>query len=422
MTPSGWRRITYSDVMVETDDRAGEKTYLPVLSVTKNRGIMLASERFGRAMHGRDLGKYRIAFRGSIIADPMLLWDGSIGLQTVSDAGLVSPDYRVYQPTADVSSEFLATLARSPQMILRYQDGARGTNIRRNRITRSDFLAIPIELPPISEQVKIAAILSSMDDAIQTTQAVIDQLGVVKKALMADLLTRGVPGRHTKFKQTEIGEVPEEWAIYSVEQLLSDGTLVGIQDGNHGAQHPKAADFVHTGIPFVMARDLVGRTINFETCVYLRLAQAETLRIGFARPGDVLLTHKGTIGRVAIVPNRFQSVILTPQVTYYRIGDSTKLSSEYLATFFESEPIRNQLAILSKQSTRDYIGITAQKKLLVALPPISEQLMIEQMSSCIEENIQGHARTLTALGSVKSALQTVLLTGELRVPLDKDPP
>ena len=64
-------------------------------------------------------------------------------------------------------------------------------------------------LPPLAEQKKIASILSSVDEAIEATQAVLDQLHVVKKAMMAELLTRGLPGRHTRFKQTEIGEVPE---------------------------------------------------------------------------------------------------------------------------------------------------------------------------------------------------------------------
>ena len=61
--------------------------------------------------------------------------------------------------------------------------------------------------------VKLAAILSSVDDAIEKTQAVIDQVQVVKRGLMQQLLTRGLPGRHTRFKQTEIGEIPEEWGV-----------------------------------------------------------------------------------------------------------------------------------------------------------------------------------------------------------------
>ena len=50
-----------------------------------------------------------------------------------------------------------------------------------------------------------------MDDAIEKTQAVIDQVQVVKRGLMQELLTRDLPGRHTRFRQTEIGEIPVDW-------------------------------------------------------------------------------------------------------------------------------------------------------------------------------------------------------------------
>ena len=81
-----------------------------------------------------------------------------------------------------------------------------------------------IAVPPLSEQRKIAAILSSVDDAIEKTQAVMDQMQVVKRGLVQELLTRGLPGQHARFKQTEIGEVPADWEVVELSQL---GTIVG---------------------------------------------------------------------------------------------------------------------------------------------------------------------------------------------------
>ena len=48
---------------------------------------------------------------------------------------------------------------------------------------------------------------------------------------------------------------------------------------------------------------------------------------GFAKEGDVLITHKGTVGEVAIIgANEYPYLMLTPQVTYYRVKDKSKLS------------------------------------------------------------------------------------------------
>lgn len=80
-------------------------------------------------------------------------------------------------------------------------------------LSRADILDTSILLPPLPEQKKIAAILQSVDDAIQKTQAVIEQTERVKKGLLQELLTRGMPGRHKRFKKTEIGMIPEEWAV-----------------------------------------------------------------------------------------------------------------------------------------------------------------------------------------------------------------
>jgi type I restriction enzyme S subunit len=284
-------------------------------------------------------------------------------------------------------------------------------------VSPQEIGSIELPVPPLREQKKIAAILSSIDEAIETTQAVIDQLQVAKKAMMTELLTRGLPGRHTRFKQTEIGEVPEEWSVFTVGELLATGVLLDVQDGNHGAQHPKAADFVQSGVPFVMARDVVGGAINLSTCAFIRREQAEGLRIGFARPADVLLTHKGTIGRVGMVPTGMDYVVLTPQVTYYRTTPG-KLLPVFLAASLEAEPLQRQLGMLAKQSTRDYIGITAQRQLQLALPTIEEQERLATAAQRFTNYLAQSEAELAARHMVKSALMSVLLTGEVRVKPD----
>ena len=131
-----------------------------------------------------------------------------------------------------------------------------------------------------------------------------------------------------------------DWPEYTVAELIQLGFLDPPTDGNHGAIHPKTSDYVSSGAPFIMANDLVNGTIDFSSCAFITEKQASTLRKGFSHPGDVLLTHKATIGRTAIVPSTYETVILTPQVTYYRTKKG--LSNRYLKCYFDSVYFQNK--------------------------------------------------------------------------------
>ena len=103
-------------------------------------------------------------------------------------------------------------------------------------------------MPSLREQRKIAAILSSMDDAIEKAQAVIDQVQVVKRGLMQELLTRGLPGWHTRFKQTDIGEVPLAWQLVPLGNV---GTWSS--GGTPSKQEPR---YWTGSIPWVSPKDM----------------------------------------------------------------------------------------------------------------------------------------------------------------------
>lgn len=174
-------------------------------------------------------------------------------------------------------------------------------------------------------------------------------------------------------------------------------------DGNHGEMHPKTSDYVSNGIPFIMANDLENGKINFNECVFITKAQAATLRKGFAKPGDVLLTHKATIGHTAIVPDDYDTIILTPQVTYYRVIKG--LNRRYLKYYFDSNYFQQLFSNWAGAgSTRAYLGITAQRKLPIIVPPIEVQDIIAnicgslddkiELNNKINENLQQQAKSL----------------------------
>lgn len=197
-----------------------------------------------------------------------------------------------------------------------------------------------------------------------------------------------------------------DWRTFTVEDLVSNGTIAPPLDGNHGAIHPKASDFVTAGIPFIMASDMKDGLVDTTNCAFITAEQAATLRKGFARPGDVLLSHKATIGRTAIVGSiDTEFLVLTPQVTYYRVLDATELNNRYLKYYFDSEPFQQTLsAWAGAGSTRAYLGITAQRKLPIVLPPIEVQASVAETIGSLDDRITLLRETNATLEAIAQAL------------------
>lgn len=199
--------------------------------------------------------------------------------------------------------------------------------------------------------------------------------------------------------------LPEGWKIMTVEELVLNDILEKPLDGNHGEIHPKSSDFIETGVPFIMASDLANGRIDFNSCKFISERQANSLRKGFAKENDVLISHKATIGRTAIVqPNEYSKIVLTPQVTYYRVKNLNKLFPQYLKYYFDSYYFQDLLLLWAGAgSTRAYLGITGQLKLPIVIPPFNIQKQIGESLWSVDMKIENNI-------SINQTLETIAQT------------
>lgn len=212
------------------------------------------------------------------------------------------------------------------------------------------------------------------------------------------------------FKQTELGWIPEDWIYCSVGEAVENDYIEKPIDGNHGNIHPKKSDFVQNGIPFIMANNVYDNKVHIDNCNYISKNQADSLQKGFSYTGDVLLTHKGTVGNVAIVGELpCDYIMLTPQVTYYRTKE--KIINSYLKGYFESTSFQKKLSMLSGGGTRAYIGIVKQRELPLVFPPtLEEQKAIATALSDVDELISNLDKLITKKKAIKQGAMQQLLT------------
>lgn len=112
-----------------------------------------------------------------------------------------------------------------------------------------------------------------------------------------------------------------------------------------------------------------------------------------SRPGDVVLTTKGTVGRVAIVPPGGPTYAYSPQICYFRSTDSELLVARYLYYWFRSDEFWQQAAHLKSQTDMaDFISLQDVESLRIALPPCVDQQAIADVLGALDDKIAANAK------------------------------
>lgn len=260
--------------------------------------------------------------------------------------------------------------------------------------------------PPLAEQQRIVGLLDEAFAELATALSNAERNHRNARALFESHL------------QATFSQRGKGWVEKSVGDLVAEGALLKPFDGNHGEIHPKKSDYTRSGVPFIMARDLQDGLVDTEHCIFISRKTAKSLRVGFAKDGDVLISHKGTIGRSAIVHTEEDYIMLTPQVTSYRIKDLSRLFNRFIRYYFMSPGFQREMIVgAADGSTRAYIGITKQLALRLRFPALVEQRRIAEEFDVFDPETRRLAnlyeRKLTALVALKKSLLHQAFAGNL---------
>lgn len=273
-------------------------------------------------------------------------------------------------------------------------------------ISKSEIEALTVAFVSLSEQRRIVAILDEAFAGIATAKANTEKNLQNARALFESHLQSAFAARS------------DAWVDKSVAELVAEGLLQKPFDGNHGEIHPRKADYTVSGVPFVMASDLRDGCVDVRNCTFISRELADSLRVGFAKDGDVLISHKGTIGRSAIVRTDDDYMMLTPQVTSYRVKDPSRLVNKFVRYYFMSPVFQGEIAAAAADgSTRAYIGITKQLSLRFRFPSFAEQKRIVSELDVLGPETQRlesiYQRKLAALDALKQSLLHQAFSGKL---------
>lgn len=273
-------------------------------------------------------------------------------------------------------------------------------------VNKSLFSNFAIPLPPASERRRIAEILSSTDKAIAATRAVIEQTRKVKQGVLERLLTKGIG--HSRFKQTQIGEIPEGWRIGTLGSIAL-GLEAGVSVNSEN--RPK-----QPGEIGILKTSCVSAGI-FDPDEHKTVLLGERDRVKIPVRGDrIIISRMNTpnlVGANGYVENDIGDLFLPDRLWQL----STSENARWLACLLASDQSRERLSAIATGTSGSMKNISKSKllDLLFAIPSQAEQQEIASIIQEIDTSIEANSRTLKGQIATKSALMSDLLTGRKRV-------
>ena len=269
---------------------------------------------------------------------------------------------------------------------------------------------MPSSSHPSPEQRAIAEVLDSIDEAIEATEAVVAATERLRDALLHRLLTRGVPGWHSEWKDVRgLGTIPASWDVVRL------GDVAEIQTGR--AVSRKARYKTGVEIPYLSVANVKDGYLDLGVVKTMLVSEREVSRYKL-RAGDVLFTEGGDadkLGRGTVWMSEISPCLHQNHVFAVRPRQGV-LHAKFLASYAASTRGKRYFLNAAKQTTNlASMNSTQLKEMPVALPGLTEQSRIITVLTTIDEAIERGRTETEMLQSLKASAADALLTGRVRV-------
>lgn len=267
IVPADWKHYTFGDIYSERKEPGNEN--LPLLMVSIHSGVsdgkVDEDKLTKRTKQIEDKSQYKKAVTGDLVLNMMRAWQGAIG--TVRTTGMVSPAYIVAEPDDKIYPPFMDYFTRIPRMINQIDRQSYGVTDFRKRLYWASFIIIDCILPPIEEQQKIAAILTTQDKVIELKEKGLAEKQRQKKYLMQQLLTgrKRLPGFNKTWNTVELGEIfdyiqPTKYLVKTTDYDNAYKTPVLTAGKTFILGYTSETKDVYTNVPVVIFDDFTTAT------------------------------------------------------------------------------------------------------------------------------------------------------------------
>ncbi|MFE0949645.1 restriction endonuclease subunit S [Streptomyces mutabilis] len=357
--------------------------------MTADKGVIRQSESGRRDSSSADKSLYWDVHPGDVVYNTMRMWQGVSGI--AGEAGIVSPAYTVCEPVGEVSSEFLRWFLKEPRLVGKFFRRSQGLVSDTWNLTYSEFKKIEVDLPPPTEQCRIAEVLDEIERQIQATEAEAKKDAVSSFAAITNRLSSAEHPRHSL--KTLLGSRPR------------NGFSPAEVDGWTG--------FLVLGLGCLTPRGFMPRQLK-HVSPGVAFGHSATLS-----DGDLLVSRANTrelVGMAGIYRD-VGAPCLYPDLMM-RLTPKPGVPAEFLESSLALPEVRRRIQALSQGTSDSMVKITGDVvwNLEVPVPDAEEISRLLLVKEAARRRLKFHVHSREKLLAEKEALMGVLLNDELYSP------
>lgn len=357
--------------------------------------------------------------------DLLITKDGTVGkvaiVENLQGKASLNSGVLLIKTSNDYNKKFLywALLSEEFWTWFRLKNAGNSTIVH---LYQNDFAEFSYTFPDATEQQAIADFLDKECARIDSIAADLEKqialLQQYKKSLITETVTKGldksVPMKDSGLEW--LGKIPAHWNFKRLKFMLENSSD-SMKVGPFGSAL-SGSDFTDEGKWVYNQRVVLDNNFS-ENTTFVSEEKFQEMRSFAVYPGDILITTRGTIGKVAIVPEGANEGILHPCIIKFRV-DKEMIIPELLQLIFnESDFVKDQFTLMSNATTIEVIYSYSLKDILLPVIPADEQKKIYGYLSkeCIAINgiIAEKQKALAIITQHKKSLIYEYVTGKKRV-------
>ena len=387
VTPRRWTRVKFCDVVrdvkeSERDPKSAGITRYVGLEHLEPECLRLAS--FG------DLTSESVSFtklfrKGQVLFGKRRAYQRKVAVADFG--GICSSDILTFEPkNGDLISELLPFIVQSDAFFDYAIDTSSGSLSPRTRWSQlKDF---EFQLPPETEQRRIADLLIAAEDDFYCRREIVERLG----QLMLSTLTHFFPRKPLGTPKT-----PNEVELQS---LCAEPITYGIV---------QAGPNVEDGVPYIRVSDMVGKTLTLEGMLRTAPEIAERFKRSEVRAEEIVFALRGEPGLVRIVPAPLDGANLTQGTA--RIAVRQDVSRDYVLWAIRSPRVTQQVTIEAKGSTFKEITLKSIRALKIPTFEVEKHNYIAQILNELSDGLEKAELALASSDSLRKELRESILMG-----------